>query len=74
MNKGYYYTEKTIKKDDVLDEEYAKIAEHIDILPGFNVKLDWERYYPYGNVFKTIFMPTIWSAVIVIISNRYEYR
>ena len=54
MNKGYYYTEKTIKKDDVTDEEYAKIAENIDKLKGFNVKLDWERYYPYGNVFKTI--------------------
>ena len=54
MNKGYYYTEKTIKKEGVTDEEYAKIAEHIDILPGFNVKLDWERYYPYGSVFKTI--------------------
>jgi len=54
MNKGYYYTEKTIKKDGVSDEEYAKIAENIDILPGFNVKLDWERDYLYGSVFKTI--------------------
>ena len=54
MNKGYYYTEKTIKKENVTDEEYAKIAENINDLPGFNVKLDWEREYPYGNVFKTI--------------------
>ena len=54
MNKGYYYTEKTIKNVDVTAEEYSKIAEHIDILPGFNVKLDWDRYYPYGRVFKTI--------------------
>lgn len=54
MNKGYYYTEKTIKNENVTDEEYAKIAENIDTLRGFNVKLDWERYYPYGTVFKTI--------------------
>ncbi|MBQ9071538.1 MAG: penicillin-binding protein 2 [Bacilli bacterium] len=54
MNKGYYYTEKTIKNKDVTDEEYAKIAENINIIPGFNVKLDWERTYPYGSVFKTI--------------------
>lgn len=54
MNRGYYYTEKTIKNIDVTDEEYAKIAENIDILPGINVKLDWEREYPYGSVFKTI--------------------
>jgi len=54
MNKGYYYTEKTIKNKNVSDLEYGKIAEHLDVLPGFNVKLDWERHYPYGNVFKTI--------------------
>lgn len=54
MNKGYSYTEKTIKNVDVTDEEYAIIAENIDILPGFNVKLDWDRYYPYGDVFKTV--------------------
>lgn len=54
MNKGYYYTEKTIKNKNVTDEEYALIAENINTLTGFNVKLDWERYYPYGNVFKTM--------------------
>lgn len=54
MNKGYYYTEKTIKNEYVADDEYAKIAENINILPGFNVKLDWERNYHYGSVFKTI--------------------
>ncbi len=54
MNKGYYYTEKNIKNKDVTDEEFARIAENIDELSGFNVKLDWERDYKYGNVFKTI--------------------
>ena len=54
MNKGYYYTEKIIKNENVSDLEYSMIAENINKIPGFNVKLDWERYYPYGNVFKTI--------------------
>ena len=54
MNKGYYYTEKIIKNKDVTDAEYAKIAENINKLPGFNVKLAWERSYPYGNIFKSI--------------------
>lgn len=54
MNKGYYYTEKIIKNKDVTDAEYAKIAENINNLPGFNVKLAWERTFPYGNVFKTM--------------------
>lgn len=54
MNKGYSYAEKTIKNEDVTDEEYATIAEHIDEIPGFNTKLDWERDYPYESVFKTM--------------------
>lgn len=54
MNKGYYYTEKIIKNVDVTDEEYALIAENLDKLTGFNIKMDWERYYPYGKVFKSM--------------------
>ena len=54
MNKGYYYTEKVIKNIDVTDEEYAQVAENLDKIPGFNVKMDWERYYPYDKVFRSI--------------------
>ena len=72
MHKGYYYTEKNIKNKDVTDNEYAKIAENIDKLPGFNVKLDWERYYPYGNVFKTI-LGSVSSSTSGIPYNLKEY-
>ena len=72
MNKGYYYTEKTIKKENVSDEEYSKIAENINILTGFNVKLDWERYYPYGNTFKTI-LGSVSSSNSGIPYNLKEY-
>ncbi len=54
MNKGYSYAEKTIKNKDVTDEEYAKVSENLDKIPGFNTKLDWQRSYPYGDVFKSI--------------------
>ena len=54
MNKGYYYDEKIIKDKDVTDEEYALIAEKIDVLKGFNTKLDWERQYLYGDTFRVI--------------------
>lgn len=54
MNDGYYFSEKVIKKENVSDMEYAKIAENIDELKGFNTRLDWERVYPYGSVFKSI--------------------
>ena len=54
MNTGYSYSYKEIKKGDVSDIEYATVAEMRELLPGFDVKLDWERYYPYGDVFRTI--------------------
>lgn len=55
MNKGYTYEEKTIKTgEDLPEEEYAYIAENTQKLNGFNTKLDWERTYPYGDVFRSI--------------------
>lgn len=54
MNIGYSYDEKTIKKEEVSDEEYALIAENISNLPGVDVRLDWKRIYPYGDVFRTL--------------------
>jgi len=54
MNDGYSYAEKIIKKDNVTDSEYAVIASNVDSLPGFNIKLDWEREYLYGDTFRTI--------------------
>ncbi len=54
MNKGYSFSEKAIKKKDVTDEEYAIIAENLKDLEGFSTHLDWERYYPEGDTFKSI--------------------
>ena len=54
MNEGYSYSEKVIKKEGITDEEYAKIAEHVDTLKGFNTRLDWDREYLYGNTFRAM--------------------
>ena len=54
MNVGYSYDEKIIKKVDVTDKEYAQVAENSSILKGFDVRLDWNRVYPYGDTFRTI--------------------
>lgn len=53
MTTGYYYDEKIIKTH-ATDNEYAYVAENISSLKGFNIKLEWERKYLYGDVFKTI--------------------
>ena len=49
MNQGYKYEEKIIK-DYATDYEYAIIAENLSEIPGFDVKLGWERYYCYDNL------------------------
>lgn len=54
MNNGYYYEEKVIKNKKVSDLEYAVIAESPEQFPGFNVKLDWERVYLYGDTLRQI--------------------
>ena len=54
MNTGYSYAEKTIKNENVTDEEYALVSENINELKGINTKLDWERTYPYDNTFKAM--------------------
>ena len=53
INNGYYFEEKEIKRN-ATEEEYAYIASNIDKLNGFNVKLEWERKYLYGDTFKNI--------------------
>ena len=53
MRDGYSYTEKVIKSD-VSDKEFAYISENNEILDGFDTKIDWVRYYPYGDAMKSI--------------------
>ncbi len=55
MNTGYYYDTKILKRgDDISDFEYAYISENLSNLKGVNTELDWDRTYPYGNVFRSI--------------------
>lgn len=54
MNNGYSYSEKIIKNRDVTELEYATIAENMEKLKGVGVRLDWVRYYPYGNTMRSI--------------------
>jgi len=69
MNKGYLYQEKIIKEEDVTDLEYAYIAEHKDVLHGFDVSYNWERVYLYGDVFRTI----LGNISSITAENKEEY-
>ncbi len=72
MNKGYSYAEKVIKSKDITEKEYAVISENIDVLCGFNTKLDWERVYLYGDTFKSI-LGSVSSDTQGIPSELAEY-
>jgi len=54
MNNGYFYEEKTIKKENITELEIAKIAENTKNIKGFYISYEWERVYPYGDTFRTI--------------------
>ena len=71
MSRGYTYEEKIIKSD-VTDSEYAYVSEHITELPGFNTKIDWERVYPYGDVFKSM-LGTVSTSVQGIPKEEKTY-
>lgn len=72
MNKGYTYDEKTIRTDNVTDEEYAYISENNKDLGGFNTRLDWERVYPYGDTFKAM-LGKVSSASTGLPKEEKEY-
>src|SRR5699024_1289641 len=54
MNKAYSLTPQIIKNEDVTPEEYARVAENLDKLPGVNATTDWERDYPYKDSLKSL--------------------
>ncbi|WP_404453444.1 peptidoglycan D,D-transpeptidase FtsI family protein [Oceanobacillus kapialis] len=54
LDKAYSLTPQIVKNENVTAEEYAKVAEHLDVLPGINATTDWDRAYPYENTFRSL--------------------
>ena len=72
MRNGYSYQEKIIKSN-VSDYELAYISENNDILTGFDTKIDWIRYYPYGNSLKSILGSVSSSSQGIPIEDKKYY-
>lgn len=53
FSSGYAY-EPQIVATDLSEEEVSRVAEQLEDLPGVDVITDWERVYPYDDVFRTI--------------------
>lgn len=54
LDKAYSLTPQIIKNEGVTPEEYARVAEHLDDLPGINATTDWDRDYPYKDSFRNL--------------------
>lgn len=55
LDKAYSLTPHVVKNEDVTPKEYARVAEHLDELPGINATTDWKRTHPYGATLRSIF-------------------
>ncbi|OZU89959.1 penicillin-binding protein [Virgibacillus indicus] len=72
LDKAYSLTPQIVKNENVTPEEYARVAEHLDELPGINATTDWIREYPYGNTFKSM-LGSITTQEEGILAEKEEY-
>ena len=72
LDKAFTLTPQVIKNENISAEEYARIAEHLDQLPGINATTDWDREYPFGDTFYT-FLGSITSQEQGILAEKEDY-
>jgi cell division protein FtsI/penicillin-binding protein 2 len=72
IDSGYPMTPQIIKNKDVTPEEYARISENLDSLPGVDTTTDWERNYGYGDMFTTV-LGKVTSADEGLPRERLDY-
>ncbi|KMY50805.1 peptidoglycan D,D-transpeptidase FtsI family protein [Peribacillus loiseleuriae] len=54
FSSGYALTPQIVKNKDVTEEEFARVSENLDSLPGVNITTDWDRTYVFGNTLKSV--------------------
>src|SRR5690625_53626 len=72
LDKPSSLTPHIIKNKDISVEEYAKIEENLNELPGINATTDWERDYLYKDTFKD-FIGNITTEERGIPKEKKEY-
>ncbi|MFB4166484.1 peptidoglycan D,D-transpeptidase FtsI family protein [Virgibacillus sp. JSM 102003] len=72
MDKAMTLTPQVVKNENVTPKEFARVAEHLDVLPGVNATTDWNREKPYGETFST-FIGDITSQSQGILAEKEEY-
>jgi cell division protein FtsI/penicillin-binding protein 2 len=54
FNSGYALTPQIVKNENVTSEEFAKVSENLQYLPGVDTTTDWDRAYSFGNTLRTV--------------------
>src|SRR5699024_8611302 len=72
LDKAYSLTPQIVKNEDVTPEEYAKVAEHLDDLPGINASTYWHRDYKYKDIFRRL-LGSITSQEQGIPADKEDY-
>lgn len=72
LDKAYALTPQIVKNENITPEEFARVAEHLDQLPGINATTDWDREYPHGSTFSN-FLGSITSQEQGILADKEQY-
>lgn len=72
MDKAMTLTPQVVKNDNVTPKEFARVAEHLDVLDGVNATTDWNRENLYGDTFSS-FIGTTTSESQGILAEKEEY-
>ncbi|MGX2960471.1 peptidoglycan D,D-transpeptidase FtsI family protein [Peribacillus sp. JNUCC 23] len=54
FSSGYALTPQIVKNKDVTEEEFARVSENLDSMPGVNITTDWDRTYAFGQTLKSV--------------------
>ncbi|MEH7074053.1 peptidoglycan D,D-transpeptidase FtsI family protein [Neobacillus drentensis] len=54
FNSGYALTPQIVKNKNVTPEEFAKVSENLENLPGVDTTTDWVRKYAFGDTLGSI--------------------
>ncbi|RFU61947.1 penicillin-binding protein 2 [Bacillus sp. V59.32b] len=54
MNSGMELVPQIVKNKDMTKEEFARVSENLESLPGVDVTTDWDRFYTYDKTLKSL--------------------
>src|SRR5699024_8268219 len=73
MDKASSLTQQVIKNEGVTPDEYARVSENLDKLPGINATVDWDREYPYDDTFSRYLGSITTKEQGIIKENEHYY-